>query len=180
MFKELNKIKSVSFEELQKSGELTLLLLSMYSKLFLAGSQPSICGKCMKRYYLQLINQGFKILQFMKEKTNELKPGLHFVRSEAMHFSNANLTDEKAIKLLEDKKLKPEAFIKLPEGFESEEEDAKEEKVELSELNKGKFTTENLDSMKGNLLIAFAKGVTEKTPKNKVEAIEFILDWQTK
>ena len=61
MREQLNKIIESDFDTIQKDGELSLLLLKLYSQLFLGGSQPSTCGKCMRDYYSKLINQGSKI-----------------------------------------------------------------------------------------------------------------------
>ena len=169
---QLEKILSVSYEQIEKSSKLTLLLLSIYSKLFLNGSQPSTCSKCMRDYYKKIVQEGLKKIEFMEKKTNVLKEGLHFVRPENKDFTNANLSDEKAIELLDKGLLKPSQFNTLPKGWEP-----KQPPIDLEEKNKGKFTLKNLEPLNGNLLMQFAEKVTEEKPTNKKKAIENILDW---
>ena len=120
MRNDLNKIVNSKFSDIEKSGELTLLLLSLYSQLFLNGAQPSTCGKCMRDYHIKIINKGLQIIEFMENKTNILKDGLHYVRVESKHFSNDNLSDEKAIYLLEKGLIKESNFLTLPKGYKEE------------------------------------------------------------
>ncbi len=54
------------------------------------------------------------------EKTCKMKPGLVYVAREAKHFSDANMDDATAIRLLDAGILKPEQFVKLPVRPEAE------------------------------------------------------------
>lgn len=124
-----NKIVNVSFPEIKKDGGLTLTLLRLYSILFLDGASPNVCEKCMFGYYHKIISNGLKVIEFMENKTNVLQDGLHYVRSQAMHFSNNNLSDDKAIELLKSGDLKPAQFKALPKGYTApKKKEAKEEK----------------------------------------------------
>lgn len=118
MKKDVLIIKNSTFEEVAADGYLTLLLFKLYAKLFNNGKAPKIgCNSCLNDYYISIVNNGLKKLEFMENKTNVLKEGLHFVRSEGMHFSNKNLTDEKAIQLLSKGTMKPSQFVTLPKGY---------------------------------------------------------------
>lgn len=117
MRESVEKIISVSFSEVEKSKELTLLVLSVYSKLFLKSQAPSNCGFCLNKFYNEIISNGLQKIEFMANKTSVLKKGLHYVRQENKHFSNDNLSDEKAIELLKKGYLSPSVFEALPKGY---------------------------------------------------------------
>ena len=50
--------------------------------------------------------------------------GLKFINKVARHFNDALLTDKQAVTLLDAGMLKPEDFVKLPEGYGKEEDPA--------------------------------------------------------
>lgn len=116
----INKVKEVlskSFEEVSASS-LVLTLLECYSKLYLNGAQPGVCGKCMRGYYIELTKTGMeKAINFEEIKARTCKPawnGLKFIPSTARHWNNELLTDKEAINLLEKKFLTPVDFEVLP------------------------------------------------------------------
>lgn len=171
------------FPVIVNDGALTMLLLKTYAYLFLPkGQAPPFCSKCMRGYHQKIIQQGIKKIEFMENKTNVLKEGNHFVRSEGMHYSNNNLSDEKAIELLNNKKIKEYVFITLPKGYNNEPKETESieltETIELTEDNKGKFTDEILINMNGQTIMSFAQSLTGDKVKNKKEAIKAILNWQ--
>jgi hypothetical protein len=157
-----------------KDKELSLLLLKTYSVLYLSGKQPNFCEKCMHGYYIKIVNNGIKQIEFMESKTCKLKPGVFFVAKQGMHYSDANVNDEKAIQLLNLGYLKETHFETLPKNYL-----VKASGVDLNVINKGLFTSENLEIYKGNVLMDFVKkelGV--KNINSKKSAIAKILDWQ--
>ena len=105
-------------------------------------------------------------------------PGLVHVQKLGKHFSDAGITDEVAIELLEAGHLNERHFKALPKAYKQKPEVVEVEEVELKEVNKGKFTNDNLVKLNGNKLIGFAEKVTGKNQKNKKEAIEALLNWQ--
>lgn len=69
------------------------------------------------------------------EKTCKFKPGLVYISSEAKHFSDANMDDATATRLLDSGILKPDQFIKLPDVA----------KVEQLEVEKPKAAKKHKD-----------------------------------
>jgi len=107
--------------EVIASPILILQLLSVYSALYLQGKNPGICGKCHKDYYYKLKANGMeKAKEADEAKNRTCQPkwrGLRFIGKVARHFNDKLLTDAQAISLLDAKLLKPEDFIKLPDGY---------------------------------------------------------------
>lgn len=112
---------------IKKDGRLTLLLLKLFSTLYLHGGKPSGCGKCLEDYYNQLKRTGYKKIIEMKDtkKTCVLKPGVHYVRKMARHYMDNMVTDEVALKLLSLGFIDESFFTKLPEGWGEKKEKAK-------------------------------------------------------
>lgn len=173
---QLNKLLEKPFSDVKNDSEKVLILLSLYSRLFMDGKQPSTCVKCMADYYIKLSNEGFARIEKMKIMENQkckLKPGLVFVKEEAKHFSNDNITDKKALQLLNSGRLKPQHFEILPDGYKKDVD-----KITLTKKNKGKFTAENLDQFKAVELMEFAREVTDQKPNSGKKSIKAILEWQ--
>jgi hypothetical protein len=171
---ELNKIINSDFSTIERDGDLSLLLLMLYSKLFLNGKQPPACASCMREMHRKLKNKGIKLLEIMENKTCVLKDGIHGVRAGKgiMHYSNNNITDEIAIELLENGQLKESHFEVLPQK--------KSKAIALDKENIGNFDKDNLSKYNGKDLMAFSEELTGEKPKSKKVAIENILNWQNK
>jgi hypothetical protein len=112
----VSEILSYSVDEILKSRQLTLAILKIYSQLYLNGGAPRGCSKSIAGYYSQLRTSNVKEKDIIMEKTNKFKR-LIYIASEGMHFSDANLTDEKAIQFLDANILSKNDFITLPEAY---------------------------------------------------------------
>jgi len=110
----VSEILSYSVDEVLQSRQLTLAILKTYSKLYLNGAAPRGCSKSIRGYYSQLTQCNVKEKDIIMQKTNKFK---RLVFTEGMHYSDANLTDEKAIDFLNRGILKPEDFLTLPVGY---------------------------------------------------------------
>jgi len=102
------------------ASPLSLKLISVYSQLYLNGRQPRWCGECQKKYYYQLKKDGMKKAEHAeKAKNRTCQPawnGLKFIPQLAKHFNSALITDDEAIKLLNEGHLQESNFVKLPDG----------------------------------------------------------------
>lgn len=177
----IDKIINSDFNTIKKDGELSLLLLKLYSELFLNGNRPSTCIQCMRDYHSKIIKFGKQKIKEMEDKTCKMKKGIVYVRQIHKHISDNNITDEEAVDLLEKKFLQERHFEILPKAYKAKNSDVLiDETIVLTEKNKGKFTETNLHKIKGNLLIQFAGGLTGIQPKSKKNAIEMIINWQDK
>lgn len=126
---------------------LVLELLDVYSKLFLNGSQPSYCEKCLTKYYYQLKQYGME----QQERIQKIKDrtcipawnGLKYIPAVARHFNSDLITDEEATDCLIDGKLRESHFKKLPDIYlelkkEPEKKDQEKEKQPEPKLEKKK------------------------------------------
>ena len=130
----VSKILAHDFGEVSASP-LIADMLSAYSKLYLNGTQPRLCGKCHRQYYEQLKLDGMKKAElYEKAKNRTCKPawkGLKYINKLAKHFNNELLTDEQAVDLLNKGHLKESDFFVLPNGYKKVEEkiNAREENI---------------------------------------------------
>lgn len=117
MVERVEKLININAREVMKSPELYLELLKLYSILFLNGRQPSDCGKCAYNYFNKLKTSGIKKALFMEHKTCKLTNKIFNVRvgNAIITYSDANVNDIIARRLLMDGKLKESDFITLPE-----------------------------------------------------------------
>lgn len=106
------------------SSDLCLILLKIYSELYLNGRQPQWCSKCMRRYFRELKKTG---IMKAKERDNQTftnkcnKKGVSYVRKAAKHFNFSNLSDTQAVWLIENEILKESDFSILPESYKKQE-----------------------------------------------------------
>lgn len=135
MVDKVNKIKSIPFDELKGSPDV-MLLLSVYSSLFLKGSQPGSCERCMRQYYYDVVTKGVEMaINYEKMKTRTLIPnwdGIKYIRG--AFYDSSMINDEQAIDGLKNGFLSETHFKKLPEGYnqpESVEEIVTEEKPKI-------------------------------------------------
>jgi len=132
MLKDYQLIISKEVQEVLKSPELYLKLLKLYSVLFLNGKSPSTCEKCAINYYNEIKTKGLKKIQIMENRTCKLKEGSIYnvrVGNAIITYTNANITDEIAIRLLASKQLKESNFVKLPVIPAEKTEEEKPKKV---------------------------------------------------
>lgn len=117
---EVNEILKYDIREIIASP-LIVKLLSLYSKLYLNGGQPSSCEKCIKKYYQEIIQNGIKKAEIMEEiKKRTCVPnwnGLMYIQKAARHFNDKLITDEQAINFLERGILEEKNFKTLPAGY---------------------------------------------------------------
>lgn len=128
MLESINRLIAMDIRDIIKSGECTLLLLKMYSLLFLNGGQPGNCESCLRKYHNEIIKHGkMKAEIAEKIKNRTLIPGWNGLRyipgivkngkylSLHAHIHSDTLTDEQAVKYLNSGALKESDFKKLPE-----------------------------------------------------------------
>lgn len=100
---------------------LVLELLCIYSELYLNGSQPGSCDKCIIKYWYELNFNGMELAVKNEEiKKRTLVPkwnGLYYVQKAARHFDSNQITDTEACKYLLDGQLRESDFNKLPEEW---------------------------------------------------------------
>lgn len=120
MLEAVSEVISKSFEEVAASS-LILKLINCYSKLYLNGSQPSGCTKCLRTYYQELKKTGMELAQkFEDVKNRTCKPnwnGLRYIPATARHWNNELVSDKEAEMLLEKGWLKESDFEVLPAGY---------------------------------------------------------------
>lgn len=172
MRSDIEKLINRDISEILNDSELSLLLLKTYSKLFLNGSQPNLCSKCMRDYHQKLIKFGLDKFTAMDKRTCKLKSHIVYIPKIGMQYSNDNITDEIALNLLAMGYVKESHFEVLPTGY-----DEKVSKIDLKIENKGKFTVEILDGFKAGELKDFLTEVTGETAETKKVAIELIMNW---
>lgn len=117
MLDRLNKLLSISAQEVISSPEHYLELLKLYSILFLAGKQPSICSKCAYNYYNELRLKGIERIKFIEMNKCKLQPNKIFhvrVGNAIITYSEKNMDDKTALRLLKEGKLKETDFLVLP------------------------------------------------------------------
>ena len=173
MVEQIKILINASFDDINKSPELALSLVKIYSILFFGGKDPGAgCSVCMQKFHKEIIQNGLKRYEDMKNKTCVMKEGIVWVNGESKHFSDKNITDEKAIELLEKGWLKEKHFLVLPKTQE------KVDPLELIKENKGNFTSATLTKMNGSKLIDFSELIIGEKAESKNKAIQAILKWQ--
>jgi len=142
---------------------LILELLSIYSQLYLNGSQPGSCERCIKNYWTELNKTGMDNAQRLEEiKARTLKPawnGLKWVNAAARHFDSAQITDQQAESYLLSGQLRESDFEKLPKGWI-------EYKKELEQEEKAKKKAEPVS---GTQAPRIAKSKAPSKPKAKAK-----------
>lgn len=121
MLKAVSKIKSNSFETIKSNGELTMLLLKTYSKLYKEGKQVKTCVNSMLKYYNEILKSGKMKAELKKEiKNRKCIPSFEgrkeiYTKKNGIIMINAyHLTDQDAINLIKDGNLKKEDFKTQP------------------------------------------------------------------
>lgn len=125
----IEKLKGVSIAEILKDGDLTLLLVSTYGRLWRC--VPGMCTRKLRKYHSLVINKGLEKLSTVeKSKNYELKKGIViYVAANHAHYSNANITDAVAEKILKADPKSASKFKKMPKpkaapsGPKSKQED---------------------------------------------------------
>jgi hypothetical protein len=134
----VKEVTDKSFEEVSASSTISKLLY-VYSKLYLNGCPPKLCGKCHKKYYNQLKINGMEKAELLeKAKNRTCKPfwkgNKYIPKIVCRHYSDQFITDEEAIMLLNKGLLNEKDFIKLPDGYKKiEEKIQKREEIKIEE-----------------------------------------------
>jgi hypothetical protein len=119
MIEKVNKIKSLTFEEII-SSENVMLLLSTYSALYLDNRAPSYCEKCIRNYYNQILNEGLeRAFVIMEAKKRTLTPnwtGIKYINGS--FFDSTTISDAQAVAALKAGTLREKHFLVLPQSFE--------------------------------------------------------------
>ncbi len=126
MNENVNKIINLEFNAVIASGEYTMLLLSLYSKLYLNGSAPRTCKAQMFKYYNELKKTGImtaELHQEIKDRTLETSFVGHKHLRSGLIVSSLTITDALAISYLEKGILKESDFKKLPKGYKQKAKD---------------------------------------------------------
>lgn len=108
-------LKQYSEGEIYTTPHLLLILLRTYSEIYLNGKAPGTCEKCFKNYYDKLMQT--KLIM----TTCKLQPNKIFhvrVGNAILTYSNSNITDEVARRLLNEGSLKEHDFVELPVKLE--------------------------------------------------------------
>lgn len=124
MQNEFDKIMSKTVTEVLKDGQLLMIMLGLYSKLFLNSKPCTACDKFHTVYYNRLVKEGLKKIKTMK-KENETKAkikGNAILHVAGERVSNLNLTDKKAREIIKKYPETKGQFEILPEGIEDNEE----------------------------------------------------------
>jgi len=118
MVSEVEKILSMGIGEIISSPN-SLLLLKVYSILYLNGGQPNTCEKSQKEYYRRLQQDGLQkaiTMENLEKNIHKLnRKGLMYIgKPYCKHFDLQKLTDKEAQTLLDNGYLKKEDFSVLP------------------------------------------------------------------
>ncbi len=138
MIEKVNQILSTGVEVL--IAENPLLLLRVYSQLYLCGEQPRACARSQRLYYLQIQKNGLEMAtKYEQAKNRTCIPnwkGSKFITATQKHWLADLITDDDAIFLLSKGYLTEKAFTKLPNGYGTQTviEEPKDETPE-AELN---------------------------------------------
>lgn len=120
IIKIVEQIKLQRFEDII-SSDLSVNLLWAYSQLFLNGSEPSWCAKCMSRYYTEIQLKGTEMAINLVEAQNRTCipkwKGLKYIQRAGRHYDNTYITDVQAIELLNAGLIGEDQFTKLPDGY---------------------------------------------------------------
>lgn len=124
MIDKVNQILSTGVEVL--IAENPLLLLRVYSQLYLCGEQPRACARSQRLYYLQIQKNGIEMAtKYEQAKNRTCIPnwkGSKFITATQKHWLADLITDDDAKYLLEKGYLTEKAFTKLPKDETPEAE----------------------------------------------------------
>lgn len=124
-------IRNIPFDELVDS-EKVMILLSVYSFLYLNGGNPGWCKKCMQDYYGKILTEGEKQLKLVMEiKKRTCIPswdGVKYVRG-AFYDSNT-ITDALALDAITRGYLSEKDFKEMPKILKDETIELIEDKKE--------------------------------------------------
>jgi len=141
MIEQINYIKSITFDDLKKSPDI-MLLLSLYSKLYMRGSNPGGCESCHKQYYHEICLTGIeRAKQYEAMEKRTLTPnwnGIKYVRG--AFYDSEMISDEQALDALINEGLTDNHFKKLPDAWLQKSEpkpiEIKEVKAKVKKTNK--------------------------------------------
>lgn len=103
------------------STEKSVLLIGLYSKMYLNGAECRTCKNSQLKYYERLKRDGMKTAEKMeKVKTRTCVPawdGMCFIAKAGNHYPAHLHTDEDAIYLLSNKYISESKYHVLPRGY---------------------------------------------------------------
>lgn len=120
MVERVKKLLSMEVGEIISSPQ-SIELLKVYSLLYINGGQPRTCSRSQKRYYDELTLTGLEMAtkyNKLMERTCKTKLGeneLRYIWGD--FYTDAQITDAVAIKLLDNGGLTESDFEKLPDGY---------------------------------------------------------------
>lgn len=150
---------------------------SVYYQLFGRVISNKGCSDCYRDAYIE-IKVKLKTIQEMPKKSEfVLKPGAIITFfGEQKCYSNANMTDEAALRFLSLNPRNEKLFEKLPEGWRSRIETPKAETILAEESEKdaliARLTAENEELRKENETLKAGATSKKRTKKAKSEAPE--------
>ena len=156
-----NYIINSNFTEIL-STEKSILLIALYSKMYLNGAECRTCKNSQLKYYERLKRDGMKTAEKMeKVRTRTCTPkwdGDCFISKAGRHFPAHLLTDEDAIYLLSNKYISEEKFLVLPRGYN--------ETVQVSEIKETKEFLACVAEVKEKLISGISKSKIKNDMKN--------------
>ncbi len=130
---EIKELLKHPFREVCGSS-LSLKLIKIYSDLYEGGREVRACENSQRKYYELLIKEGYKMAAIKEEVKNRTCvpawSGNLYSTKIGEHIHSDNITDTKAISLLEKGYIAESLFTKLPDGFASKKQSDNEVKIE--------------------------------------------------
>jgi hypothetical protein len=118
MRKQLDILIATPFNIIRSSGELSIMLMRVYSTLYLGGKSPNFCESCQRKYHEEIVKTGIMTNELYEAvKTRTCKPrrgGIVYHSLLNDHINFDLLTDARAIELLKKGILKENDFEVMP------------------------------------------------------------------
>ena len=118
MRKQLDILIATPFNVIRSNGELSIMLMRVYSTLYLGGKSPNFCESCQRKYHEEIVKTGImtnKLYEEVKTRTCKPKRGgivYHSLLNDHINFDL--LTDARAIELINKGILKENDFETMP------------------------------------------------------------------
>ena len=118
MRKQLDILIATPFNIIRSNGELSIMLMRVYSTLYLGGKSPNFCESCQRKYHEEIVKTGIMTNKLYEEvKTRTCKPkrcGIVYHSLLNDHINFDLLTDARAIELINKGILKENDFETMP------------------------------------------------------------------
>ena len=118
MLDKINILIATPFNVIRASGELSIMLMRVYSTLYLGGKSPNFCESCQRKYHEEIVKTGImtnELYEAVKIRTCKPKRGgivYHSLLNDHINFDL--LTDIRAIELINKGILKESDFETMP------------------------------------------------------------------